>query len=336
MNKYQNLLSRISKEFSIYKGENEEINKWKSRIIYSLLGRMALASLFDTDYGTEEEEDSSITHMKRRINKVFASYQDMYPELKTLLPMDSTELAEEMYDIFLNTGVIYHKPNRIVMSSKSDSIVNEIKFTRGYELDSKQKISGLGTYEQFLGQENIDQFINMFQLENIMLSQLWNIYTKKSKWDTVDINADIEYLRTKPPYNKGYWTNNIDKTGETSILKIKTKGTYLYYLYKYENKLYASELPQWLVENNNKRLLTNACLRKKDVLPPTKYRIDGDLVYIEFQYLPPQSVLYLWKLYSWPLLMNKLPYDFKRICDRKVFESIKTVMIQLGYEFIEE
>ena len=47
MNKYYGLLYDISNEFHIEQGENESEENWKARTIYTLLGRMAYASLSD-------------------------------------------------------------------------------------------------------------------------------------------------------------------------------------------------------------------------------------------------------------------------------------------------
>ena len=52
MNKYDNLMIKIGTEFNIKKGKTENINDYKVRLIYSVLGRMAVASLLD-DYDNE-------------------------------------------------------------------------------------------------------------------------------------------------------------------------------------------------------------------------------------------------------------------------------------------
>ena len=45
MKKYNGLLAEIAREFHIEQGEAESMERWKARIVYSLLGRMAYASL---------------------------------------------------------------------------------------------------------------------------------------------------------------------------------------------------------------------------------------------------------------------------------------------------
>lgn len=333
MNKYNNLLVRISEEYVIRKGKAEDQNQWKARLIYSFFGRMALASLFDID----EEETSSIIHMKRRVEALLLNYLEMYPELNKYLPIDPSELSNEIYDIYLHTGVIYHEPNRVLMATKSEVSWEGIIFSRGFGIETPQNLSGLGAYRQTEPITNTGSLTDMFQLETSSLLKIWDYYLKNAEWREYHAEANVEYLRTIPPFSKGYWVDKPDTNGKISLFRSGFKGSKLYYLYRVEaGVVMASQLPQWLVEDYNYRLLANACLFNEGVLPPTTYKYDGELVYINFKYLPPPPELYLWKLYSWPASMVSLPKDFKRICVRKVFNAIKKEMQTKGYSFIEE
>lgn len=334
MNKYNSLLKRASIEYQITQGKSEDVDQWKIRIIYSVLGKMALASLYDV----QEGEESSLTHMKRRIEQLAVHYKEMYPELGMLMPPDYEELSDEIYKIYLNTGVIYHKPNHIVMATQTDTCLNGIRLTRGYEIDAKQMMSGLGTYiKTETTAATIGSFLDMYQLNQRTLADCWKLCVKCANWRTFYSELSIEYLRMAPPFKRGYWIDKPDNSGVVSLLRTGFKGSQLYYLYKVENgKLMVSQLPQWQVEDYAYRSLSNACLSQGGALPPTKYHYDGDLVYFSFGYLPPPAELYLWKLYTWPTSITSLPKDFNRICMRPVFDEIRSVMQQQGYKFIEE
>lgn len=331
MKKYNSLLMKAANEYGIVKGNSEDTDKWKVRVIYSILGKMALASLFDTG-----EETSSIVHMKRRIEILLKSYKEMYPEIRNLLPDDGKKMSNEIYDIYLHSGVIYHAPNRIVMALKSEATAGNIKFTRGSEIESAQKLSGLGTYLKVKNATEDNSIFNMFKIDDNML-EIWQFYLKKAKWENFDVEANVEYLRMEPPFEYGYWINKPCNNGIISILRTGLSGNYIYYLYKMENgDIKVSQLPEWSVEEYNYRSLANACLYKEGVLPPSIFKVDGELVHINFGYLPPPSELYLWKLYTWPESMLNLKSDFRRVCMRSVFNAIKNVMVHKGYEFIEE
>lgn len=336
MYKYNSLLKRISDEYSIKKGRTEEESSWKARLIYSVIGKMALASLFDS-VDTEEGNITSIIHMKNRVKSMLACYKDMYPEIGLVLPSDPDNFSDEIYNIFLHAGAIYHKPNRIVMAAKSEVQAGDIVFTRGYELEAVQMMSGLGSYilgEQTLPEESLNK---MFQLESNPLNKVWENVVGSARWSEFQSEHNTEYLRNREPFSRGYWVDKPDKSGVVSLLRTGFTGTQLYYLYKIESgSLLASQLPQWQVENHNYRLLANAHLRKSGVLPPSTFKYDGDIVYLKFGYLPPPAELNLWKLYSWPKSMYSFPRDFNRVCTRKVFNVIMNLMQIKGYQFKEE
>ena len=115
MNKYNGLLSKVSRQYHISRGTQETENEWKTRIVYSICGMMAYACFWD-----DTEEPISIVHLKRRIHSVLANYKSMYPELSDRLPYVSEELEDEIKNQFLSTGVIYHRPNRIAPSIKHE------------------------------------------------------------------------------------------------------------------------------------------------------------------------------------------------------------------------
>ena len=110
MNKYNGLLSSVAHKYHICKGARETENEWKTRLVYSICGMMAYASLWDDS----EEGTISIVHLKRKVRSMLANYKSMYPELSGSLPYVSEELEDEIADQFLSTGVVYHRPNRIV------------------------------------------------------------------------------------------------------------------------------------------------------------------------------------------------------------------------------
>lgn len=333
MIKFNSLLKRISDEYDILKGRKESENQWKMRLIYSAIGRAGLAALYDIS----EEGNSSIVHMKKRIEILLASYQSMYPELERLLPVLPEELSNEVYDIYIQAGVVYHKPNRIIMATKSMTTQAGVGFTRGYPLEEKQSISGLGTYTLSGFREGYSSLFEMFQLDELTLEARWKACISQAQFSGFQSELNTEYLRVRAPFSHGHWVNQPDQSGEISILRTGFKGSQLYYLYKVDgDNLLASQLPQWQVEGYHYRSLANACLKTKGVLPPSVYKYDGDIVNIRFGYLPPPPDLALWKLYTWPTTMTSFPRDFTRVCIGNVFNSIKGVMEQQGYEFVEE
>ena len=81
MDKYNGLLSKVSRQYHILRGNQETADEWKTRLVYSICGMMAYASLWD-----DTEESISIVHLRRRIRSILGSYKSLYPELLGTFP----------------------------------------------------------------------------------------------------------------------------------------------------------------------------------------------------------------------------------------------------------
>ncbi len=334
MNKYGGLIGTIADEFHISKGESEQEESWKARVVYSLLGRMGYASLWDIQ---EDLQPASIRHFKRRIEGLLKSYLEMYPEICQFYSDGMEALCNEIYDIFLDTGNVYHLSGRIIPAAECISEAGGVYFMRGVPLDREQYVSGVGSYSFDVDNTSSLQVKEMIQLQENMLKEQWEYLVSHAKWKPINAETKIEYHCTKPPFTFGYWIDIPDKTGEISLARTDSFGNWNYYLYKIENeRLMGSQLPDWMVRGGNYRTVSNAFLSAREVLPATTYRKDGKIVQVHINYLFPPAELNLIKLYSWPESYVGLPRDFNRIFEFSVFCAIKNVFESIGYEFKEE
>ncbi len=244
MDKYNGLLSKVSQQYHILKGNQETTEEWKTRLVYSICGMMAYASLWD-----DTEETISIVHLKRRIHDILGSYKSLYPELSETLPQNSEELEDEITDQFIKAGVVYRRPNRIAASRKHEEHFGGVLFQRGIALDNISCVSGIGFYSKQDGGTNLNNIKTMFGLEQENLQTLWQATLSAASWKSESsFEFDTEYLCLWSPFSHGYWVNEPDKTGKISILRTGMKGSQLYYLYHYVNAvLEVSPLPQWQV-----------------------------------------------------------------------------------------
>lgn len=330
MDKYNGLLSKVSQQYCILRGNQETENEWKTRLIYSICGMMAYACLWD-----DEEEPISMVYLKRRIRSILSGYKSMYPELSIILPYSSEELEDEITNQFLSAGIVYHRPNRIVPSKKREEQFDGILFQRGIALDCISCVSGIGFYSKQDGGTNSINLKTMFCLEQENLQTLWQNTLSTVSWKSNPaFEFNTEYLSLIPPFTHSYWVNDPDKTGAISILRTGMRGSQLYYLYRYvDTVLEVSPLPKWQVENYNYRTLACACLSSYGTLPPIEYAEDGPLVHIHMNYLLPPRELEFLKCYSWPEVCTSLPCNFRRKLSVEVFRAIKDVLSDEGYEF---
>lgn len=333
MDKYNKLLLKVASRYNIIKGTEESENDWKARLVYSICGMMAYASLWDES----EEETVSIVHLKSKARSILDSYKSMYSELSQYLPNTAEELEEEIVGLFLKTGVVYQRPYQIASAMKHEEAFGNILFQRGIDLDNIACVSGIGFYAKQSEEIISDGIKSMFGLEQENLLDLWRSTVAAASWKTdLSLEHNIKYLRLKPPFTRGYWVDKPERNGTISILRVELTGLQLYYLYRYAGtKLEVSLLPQWQVEEYNYRTLASACLLTYGTLPPIEYEEDGALVYLNMNYLLPPRELNFLKLYSWPKTCKTIPSDFRRKLSKDVFIAIKSILLDAGYEFKE-
>lgn len=371
MDKYDGLLSTIASRYHILKGAHESENAWKTRLIYSICGMMAYASLWDKLYEVESpslataasaKEPVSLVHLRQRIRSILASYKAMYPEIANNFPNDSEQsqqskqskqsehseqLENELKELFLSTGVVYHSPYRIAPAMRHEESCSGILFQRGIALDDISQVSGIGFYSVLeLAQDSnttptLAGLKSMFGLAHESLQDLWLSLLSTARWTAPPaFTPNTKCLSLTPPF---IW-ENIDSipsrasesdSDTISLLRTGMQGSLLYYLYRHTNSgLEVSSLPQWQVNGSYYRTIACACLAAHGSLPPIEYTTDGTLVYLRLKYLLPPHELAFVNLYSWPT-QCALPYryNFERKLSTPVFTAIKQVLSDIGYKF---
>lgn len=339
MKKYNCLLEKISNELTIDKGIKENEINYKLRIIYSVLGKFGIASLYDKI----DDENISIINFKTRIKKEMYSLLDMYSEVGNDLAMEKDNeiyIINEIYNIYKKAGYFYHTERRIAPPLPKNVQLGRCQFKRGYSFNEIQSMSGLGFYNYLENSVGKESLLRFYSIEKDRLETCWINTIKQAEWKQFELSEDIEFLNMNFEQNYSYWKNKPEKDSTISILRTKTEGGKLYFLYKNENNnMYISQLASWKVQNGEYMYLANACLKYNNMLPKIRYNYDGKIVNISLRYLLAPSEQNLLMLYSWPADFLKIEsffeYNFNRIFNKDVFLELKSEYESLGYEFEE-
>lgn len=328
------LLNEIGEKLNIKQGTFEDINLWRQRIIYSAIGMTALASLWDKD---DSGEPVSITHFKHRIEKQLYAYRELYPDLMQQFTVSSDELSKEIYDIYLSSGFIYHSSKRLYAAKETKAMAGTVVCIRGANLKRELFMSGLGTYIKPAEDCPRNTVREIFRFSEQNLDESYKLLNESDNWKPIDISSQIEYLRVKSPFSKGYWKDTPDRDGFVSLLRFGMQGRQRYCLYKYEGSVcLTKELPRWMVDEKEYIKIANILLYHKGTLPAIKFSDNGNIVAIRLDYLLPSYELWFLKAYSWPLKFSGLPSDFKRVMSRELFEPFKEILENMGYQFTKE
>jgi hypothetical protein len=339
-NEYTKLFKEIASSLNITRGSDESSTNWMERITYSAAGRTALYSLYDH---LEDEESVSITHFKNRARREISAL--CAAGNMTFITDDiCREICDEIYDEYLNTGYLYHSQYRIEPVPYKISHGKFIDFIRGATFDKKTKASGLGCYfmktnedEESSSDSSFSEIFEMFHINHMKLDDYYRKLIERSSWQLFNAFDNIEYLRITGPFSRGYWSQQPNKDGDISLLRIGQQGGKIYYLYKYENNnSYVSVLPDWMTNNNEYRQIANCLLFHRGTLPESVIHTDKNIVELNIGYLYPPSIQNVIMLYSWPKNLNNVKTAFNRVMNLQVWESIRAVIEPLGYKFKEE
>ncbi len=335
MKQYDNLLQKIARQLGIEQCFDEGDVDYKIRLIYSALGAIAYASLHDQQ---DESDANSIVHFKRRIRDTLWSYIDLYPVLRSAFTNNWESLSDELYDIFLTTGQVYHTPNWLTAASPCSAEYNGICFVRGVSPDFNCSFSGVGRYLKGSCNTLPSVTVNeMFALSSDSLSIQWGNILRTCKWSNMESETGAEYHRLTPPFHHGYWTNAPQARDCITLARTGLPGSRIYYLCQVRSgKRTFSQLPSWLTDNYGYRTISTCCLNAHGTLPPILYRVSGNLVFLHFSYLLPPPELNFMRLYSWPTGYAAFPYNFHRTMDVEVFDVFRSVLEAIGYQFAKE
>ena len=175
------LIESISEEFGINRGDHEGETQWKRRVIYSYIGQMGYASLFDL---YEETDTSSISRFKNRMNELLSSFICIFPEIGSLSPAEIKSIGDDIYECMANCGCFYHQPFRLVPPKKCEARCGNTVYLRGYPIEEKRQLSGLGAFldaSVYAGNCNTD-IHRMFQLHEATLTQAWQSIASERQW----------------------------------------------------------------------------------------------------------------------------------------------------------
>lgn len=337
MTRYNGLLNSIAKELSIRKGITEQLQSYQMRLIYSAVGRLMLASLYDRiehEANQPAPESVSVTHMRRKGKAILSSYMRMYPEFADSIEIE--KLIDYIYDIYSASGQMYHTAYYISPAVYKMAAHDQVALYRGLSLNVPVHMSGLGIWNPIQEQGSPDAVQEMFRLEKLTLAEQWRILLDSAKWSPSEQLDGMQFMNMKR-FSHGYWIDQPERSGHFSIARTGMQGTEIYYLYRIDNEsLYLAQIPSWMTEEGEQYSFMNACLFAHGNLPPIRVQMDGSIVKLQIGYILPPAENTLLHLYSWPASYSNIPDHFSRIMCEEVYQALKPVYETIGFQFQEE
>ena len=273
-------LDIIAKELNIGKDKFEKDVEWYRRVVYSAVGRMALATLWNEN----DKGEISVRSLKRTTYELLKAYESMVPEINSML--DYGECTVMLCDSILSTmesaGFFYHRAEYYRIAKTKHIKMGKVKFCRGIGATESCYMSGLGAYTKATDADEYDEsFLNNLEKPQFVLQKL----IKSASWRECDFEKEkVEYLKMEEPFKKGYWMGQPNSQFQYSLARTKESETFVqtYYLVKNTSDgMKVAELPTWISEERNHTLLSTALLQRYKRMPcancsATKDRVEID------------------------------------------------------------
>lgn len=323
----ERLASEIASDLQMERDSHEKTSDWYSRVSYSALGRIALASLWDI---TDDQVDSiSTDYFKQNIEKHVVAFNHLFE-----LNFYRERVSSVLLKIYLQGGLMYQKGNRLVPSMGKKIIFKNIELIRTSALNKNPKMSGFGFYRDVKVGNNktdIDDVMKFCGITNNSLEQIYKDLEVQADWSQVgQYKKKLRFLDENSQELEWSRSTNEQKSSphEFSLLK-NSKGNYQLYFMDGE-KIYISSLALSLY-NNSARKLADSIMQHEGKLPKIKYVINKKFAKVKLvRELPPREQLFF-NMYSWPT--DSMLEKKRGMMTIEIFLVFHKMMKRLGYKF---
>lgn len=324
----ERLASEIASDLQMERDAHEKLSDWYSRVAYSALGKIALASLWDI---TDDQVDSiSTDYFKQNIGKHVVAFNHLF-ELNFYREKASSVLLK----MYLQGGLMYQKGNRLVPSMEKKIIFKNIELIRTSALNKNPRMSGFGFYRNVKAGNNktdIDDVMKFCGITNNSLEQIYKDLEVQADWSQVEqYKKKLRFLDENSQELQWSRSINEQKSGphEFSLLK-NGKGNYQLYFINGE-KIYISSLELSLY-NNSERKLADSIMQREGKLPKIKYVINKKFAKVKLvRELPPKEQLFF-NMYSWPT--DSMFEKNQGMMTIEIFLLFHKMLTNLGYKFL--
>jgi hypothetical protein len=317
-------MAEVAGNLNITQEENEPDSQWHRRIAHSLIGGQMLSALYDFDDTAHPSNDNLDTSVSMQyILKRGES-------LISALDIDEFE-ADNLRNLYMRTGYMMHKSNRLTYPLRSYANSGDITFVRGFSPFERVYLSGIGGYiiksessamsvEKMFGIEELD---SLSWLSNVEKSIIWR--------DTDQLPQDVEFLNLCNDAKRGYWQSTPPLNGIT-LCRTTGIGETEYTLLRISNTIQKSVMPTWRIENGEYYRIAIALRIANGNAPSANIEFKKYTAEIVTDFLLPSAEQNFFELYSWPTIGNS---RWRRTISLKLYPTLIRILERLGYKLSE-
>lgn len=327
-------LDIIAKELNIGKDKSEKDVEWYRRVVYSAVGRMALATLWNEN----DKGEISVRSLKRTTYELLKAYESIVPEINSTSNYGecTVMLCDSILSTMESAGFFYHRADYYRIEKTKNIKMGIVNFCRGIYATESCYMSGLGAYTKAANaEENEGTFLSLEKPQFVLQKLI-----ESASWRECDFEKEkVEYLKMEEPFEKGYWTGQPNFQFQYSLARINECDAFLqtYYLVRKTSEgMKVAELPTWVSEDRNYTLLSTGLLQYYKQMPPVIIKHGDEIAKMEIGYRLYPDVEKLILAYSWPERYDGENSLFSRIIAKSLSGTLKKILVDTGYNVKED
>lgn len=325
-----------------------------------------LASLYDHDEANEgNAQDGSVSmqHVKTRGERVIRAFDDLYCKEKLFDACLSPEsihdkkeengasktkakcIASQIREIFLKTGYMLHKNNRLLAPPFSSGCFSDVQFLRGHypwELDHI-KISGLGLYKKRpmpLTDNDTFSVQKQFCLHEQPLLQWWQKQSRNLQWqETAPVQP--QFFNLHGQIGEKYWTSECSHLKNTitlfrTVLDCASNEYGLirtlngrFETCKLSRAIYNVYYPSPIRPRFDTMAIALALMNDQGIPYYAKIKKGTEFSWVHIDWRLPCREQDFFELYSWPKDAANAPWC--RMFSNDLLPLIKHMLVNLGF-----
>lgn len=331
------ILDLIAKDLKIKRYNEEKIENYRARVIYSAIGIWIRTVTLDEDafYDNYSKPGVSKIHIKNRVTPFLENMLEIYPEvLKWFEYTNEKGVIEIVRDRLYKAGELVdvgYETDLSLPIYEECKLNDEYKIIRGMSIDRFNKIIGLGQIDINDKNENdIFEFLGLFNknsediLEEYLNNAIWNESQGK----------DYEYFNkySKKTLSKCWEKEYCLKNGDITLYRIFSKeySNEYGFVKRENNKLYFSYITDYLISEHEIRRFMYALKKESDtsILAYFKHYDESELTWVKLYNMLPAKEYNILMLIGWP--KYSIEDDFNFIIDRSCWNFVEKMLSNLG------
>jgi hypothetical protein len=249
------------------------------------------------------------------------------------------DLAEDIRQSYLNTGYMWHRANRLASAPRSCARVGDTYCLRGWAPLEPCQVSGLATLSPTPRGSILPDLATMFGLGFSSPGESLGDAQSRAKWTSVASLPDgVEYLNTEFPTTRGYWQPR-RPLGRLGLCRNRDSPSGYRLWRETDGGLETAPLAEWRVAGGEYRRLALALRQGVGQRPTLTVRSDGDITYLNWDYLLPPAEQDLLELLTWtstPPNASSYARRVERVIPSRLVSDTCQTFIHLGFVLQED